>query len=146
MLHLCVRSLPTVSIHAPVRERPRKLSSIKRRMVSIHAPVGERRNVFHATRSHNCFNSRSHEGATPISDKHTASTQVSIHAPVKERLFYRRVYRNACDVSIHAPVRERRFGADAFSAEGVSIHAPVKERRWIKDYEGYEIMFQFTLP
>ena len=98
------------------------------------------------------FNPRSREGATPKPLKQKGLSDVSIHAPVKERLPFTGVKDKNGEVSIHAPVKERpapncqptkaadcfnprsREGATAFmfckeTAGHVSIHAPVKERR-----------------
>ena len=92
---------------------------------------------------------------------------VSIHAPVRERL-YPVLIRPLRQVSIHAPVRELRRNAalllreqrfNSRSREGatnvvdatrfsvyVSIHAPVRERRlFVGTFYG-RFMFQFTLP
>ncbi len=143
---------PPVSIHAPVRERPRQARR--------------------PDQDASCFDPRSREGATPDPRSPNGAVAVSIHAPVRERLamlfephlFFR--------VSIHAPVRERlsslipsrhcscfdprsregatampvsttprRWSFDPRSREGathqplagpqetrVSIHAPVRER------------------
>jgi len=52
-----------VSIHAPVRERPRIMCMFQIVIVSIHAPVRERR----------------------LDDDRNGIVDVSIHAPVRER-------------------------------------------------------------
>ena len=77
-----------VSIHAPVRERPRQfIRDCAQWAVSIHAPVRERLVSDEILPAEEGFNSRSREGAT--SDwKYflVAEYGVSIHAPVRERL------------------------------------------------------------
>ena len=54
---------------------------------------------------------------------------------------------NHFDVSIHAPVRERLFLRLLFIGNfRVSIHAPVRERQVIHRVDFCCQLFQFTLP
>ena len=70
-------------------------------------------------------------------------TGVSIHAPVKVRLNVRPEEIKTCIVSIHAPVKDKIFTERSGSVR-VSIHAPVKVRpdshKITQDFNG----FQFT--
>ena len=49
-------------------------------------------------------------------------------------------------VSIHAPVRERLFLRSFSKSIYVSIHAPVRERLIFAGCDDPEKLFQFTLP
>ncbi len=75
-----------------------------------------------------CFNPRAREGATVVQVHGRGMGDVSIHAPVKARLY---VSRFALPIRCFNP--RAREGATAFSfsnpgASDVSIHAPVKAR------------------
>ena len=77
----------SVSIHAPVRERPQTqalgdLNSV----VSIHAPVRERPTSRRCTVETSGFDPRPREGATGAGGRGPDPGAVSIHAPVRERL------------------------------------------------------------
>ena len=124
-------SVCVVSIHAPVRERRiPPCGGNSERLVSIHAPVRERRPARSPQSVYACsFNSRSREGATGVLARVSRCWRVSIHAPVRERLAAAARDRLALRVSIHAPVRERHCGDVALAfVVFVSIHAPVRER------------------
>ena len=54
-----------------------------------------------------CFNSRTCEGATPKRGGKLGQALVSIHAPVKVRLFQKSYNALKLNVSIHAPVKVR---------------------------------------
>ena len=56
--------IPGVSIHAPVRMRPKVTRSQPKRHVSIHAPVRMRLLVIFLGFVFTCFNSRTREDAT----------------------------------------------------------------------------------
>ena len=74
------------------------------------------------------FNSRSREGATRVRVATRTYKNVSIHAPVRERLKYIINRLLSKQVSIHAPVRERLELGTSGMRSKVSIHAPVRER------------------
>ena len=75
-----------VSIHAPVKVRPRIAHPTTRRIrVSIHAPVKVRHHSQDFTLLSICFNSRTREGATAMIVFMADEGPVSIHAPVKVR-------------------------------------------------------------
>ena len=119
-----------ISIHAPSRERlcsePRFLAF---RAISIHAPSRERLlikpiiqpcSVFQSTLPHGSdfkqqtlrhkepnFNPRSLTGATARCWQAEADTEISIHAPSRERLYGIDYCTNKAWISIHAPSRER---------------------------------------
>ena len=80
-----------------------------------------------------CFNPRAREGATLFSIlTMNVDIEVSIHAPVRARLFGEWITSN-CRLSFNPRAREgatRDNGIDINSVI-VSIHAPVRARRWV---------------
>ena len=100
---------PTISIHAPSRERqiPDYYLKLFER-ISIHAPSRERRlDPFAAKASKMYFNPRSLAGATNLIRMLFWSLWISIHAPSRERPDKQPQMRNCLLISIHAPSRER---------------------------------------
>ena len=61
-----------------------------------------------------------------------SQTDISIHAPLRERPFNSQLLILGAYISIHAPLRERPICFDDSEVFLViSIHAPLRERRWI---------------
>ena len=77
----------TISIHAPLRERPQpSLADQTFAEISIHAPLRERLRLMLVV---------------------VLGTQISIHAPLRERPFLVSTVIPFIQISIHAPLRER---------------------------------------
>ena len=119
--------------------------------VSIHAPMKVRRGSSIFQWAVKCFNSRTHEGATPTDKVNALSYKVSIHAPVKVRqdsaitradwlCFNSRTREGATPehffiLGIMGFNSRTREGATQIHKHGylhlpVSIHAPVKVRHF----------------
>ena len=76
-----------------------------------------------------------------------AALKVSIHAPVKGRLYAAGKRRGLTEVSIHAPVKGRHGDAQGQgTGPEVSIHAPVKGRRRMLGACSMPWRFQSTPP
>ena len=122
---ICER-LDDVSIHAPVKVRPRqKKKQMNKKKVSIHAPVKVRLQNFLFLFWPVSFNSRTREGAT---------AGFAFHIPKV--------------LSFNSRTREgaTQSGFKAVCITGVSIHAPVKVRHDKPLRPVIHILFQFTHP
>ena len=74
-------------------------------------------------------------------------TDISIHAPSRERQFPQQLFALRCGISIHAPSRERQHGsADSYKKVDISIHAPSRERHRASYQLIMQGLFQSTLP
>ncbi len=124
--------LATISIHAPLRERLKYLETYTDNLqfqstlpcgsdqglaISIYAIVKFQSTLpcgsdEHNTKIETCkddFNPRSPAGATEMSRLIDGVVSISIHAPLRERLFAEVRYHRGGAISIHAPLRERRI-------------------------------------
>ena len=120
-----IRMHTLVSIHAPVRERLQGHGRARRALgVSIHAPVRERPSARSTSSTPASFNSRSREGATPCAGyARSWNDTVSIHAPVRERLFgWRSVRLGRCFNS------RSREGATVASRRGAGVKTGFNSR------------------
>ena len=92
-----------------------------------------------------CFNSRTREGATFLNSNRILNNNVSIHAPVRVRL-YVISGRGKRNVSIHAPVRVRPF----FNLDSITIRCFNSRTREGATYfpicQKNQNQFQFTHP
>ena len=87
MIMIFDNSLPYISIHAPLRERPRsKASSVFWIIFQSTLPCGSDRQVIIHTTFYMHFNPRSLAGATKANDWAIRCVHISIHAPLRERL------------------------------------------------------------
>ena len=159
-----------ISIHAPLRER-----HIKRGLTSPTSlfqstlPYGSDDNSNNQNIHINNFNPRSLTGATTSVILYTTVGDISIHAPLRERLKLYAMLKMACYISIHAPLRERRgtyllklsnflfqstlpYGSDDpvnmpfVLPLQISIHAPLRERHIKRGLTSPTSLFQSTLP
>ena len=72
---------------------------------------------------------------------------ISIHAPLRERLKPVLLVRGYQVISIHAPLRERLLVEKyAEQRQKISIHAPLRERLHIIVLRMDDFVFQSTLP
>ena len=74
-----------ISIHAPLRERPKQVLIQYLRGISIHAPLRERLRIFLNWALLQYFNPRSLAGATTECYQKGGNQNISIHAPLRER-------------------------------------------------------------
>ena len=93
---ICSLQMTSISIHAPLRERP--LAELSRL-----CPTD--------------FNPRSLTGAIATNVVHHVANSISIHAPLRERTAILDSSREMT-ISIHAPLRERTFAQIIISREG----------------------------
>ena len=148
MFYLSTTSRPSISIHAPSRERPVPMA---RFFTSKH------------------FNPRSLAGATDDHIRWSPVTGISIHAPSRERRhdiftshrycsnFNPRSLAGATALGILLERMREYFnprslagatsdGSPADDAQGISIHAPSRERRPGAPHSIVPLPFQSTLP
>ena len=125
---------PSISIHAPSRERQNYFyAGVCFEPISIHAPSRERQFQFFCTNSQEFyFNPRSLAGATaPRCAPFHNALAISIHAPSRERHAMADFSAKRRAISIHAPSRERQIKAvHIASRKIISIHAPSRERHY----------------
>ena len=77
------------------------------RCISIHAPLRERPKYPKAPYKCCDFNPRSLAGATGFRHAAAAQAEISIHAPLRERPQRYHAFTKSFSISIHAPLRER---------------------------------------
>ena len=74
-------------------------------------------------------------------------SEISIHAPLRERLIIGVSSTAALAISIHAPLRERPLpSCQRIPTDCISIHAPLRERQSRFVLTILSITFQSTLP
>ena len=113
------------SIHAPVWQRKEFGIIILTVVVSIHAPVRERRIANVAQQLSDGFNSRSREGATRRMAGMSAKTRCFNSRSREGATYQIAISINVSNVSIHAPVRERlAAGLPLISAEEFQFTLP----------------------
>ena len=147
------RNRPSISTHAPVKERPAETYANGRERTHFNSRSceGATPAVSPSSRSPAHFNSRSCEGATHCAPSRGFAPPISTHAPVKERPWpwisqtptTRNFNSRSCEgatrawtpigsstsISTHAPVKERQAHLQGIAHGGlISTHAPVKER------------------
>ena len=117
----------TISIHAPLRERPKAALYLSQKThISIHAPLRERLLLLFLCRNRFLFQSTLPYGSDPLP---------------------RPLVPTAKAISIHAPLRERLEKAPPIEPEMlISIHAPLRERPSIRVSYSKVSLFQSTLP
>ena len=97
-----------ISIHAPLRGRPPKITPSDRPApISIHAPLRGRPCLLYDKALHRYFNPRPLAGATSLGQVHHLDVAISIHAPLRGRLVWNLVAVLVYEISIHAPLRGR---------------------------------------
>ena len=141
-----------ISIHAPLRERPRySFSSWLRAAFQSTLPCGSDSSTIRQSTTNDNFNPRSLAGATQVFLFFVVTCSISIHAPLRERHITNKLLLVVFVISIHAPLRERPtishfafvYGYDfnprslagatkandwAIRCVHISIHAPLRER------------------
>ena len=120
-----------ISIHAPLRERP-SCASFRSRSTAFQSTLpcrsDLRRDVLSAR--YWKFQSTLPCGSDQPSLADQTYADISIHAPLRERLSNFLSYRDLSGISIHAPLRERQKRPYHSSRKRkISIHAPLRERQ-----------------
>ena len=139
--------LRTVSIHAPVRERPlRRLPPSDSLRFNSRSREGATGASLIQEEEENGFNSRSREGATSPTTIWNGRRSVSIHAPVRERRQQTQYLPRITRFNSRSREGATLEPVDFFVRKVVSIHAPVRERPTRRTRWRASRTFQFTLP
>ena len=114
----------------------------------MHALVRERQNGYLQIAGRNCFNSRPYARSDPKTDRvHTHIIDVSIHAPVRERLYMSCFTGGRWTFQFTLPRRERPAVVFCIHAERTfQFTLPRRERPRVTDISPSIFKFQFTLP
>ena len=101
----------TISIHAPLRERLSLRLALQVLYLDFNprSLTGATTRCWKDIRLIGYFNPRSLTGATQIDAGTVYNAYISIHAPLRERLYPANASRLCIFISIHAPLRERQF-------------------------------------
>ena len=116
-------------------------------MISIHAPSRERLNFLGDGIDKLIFQSTLPYRSDSERNFRIVYTAISIHAPLRERLYLQPFFLGRCAISIHAPLRERQgHRTICLNVHDISIHAPLRERLY-RTYAACALQrFQSTLP
>ena len=109
-ISICSAAMQQISIHAPLRERPKQRCKFALdQLISIHAPLRERLTSSMLIIRKKHFNPRSLTGATsPDARCRSYRSDFNPRSLTGATFYWPQRFRQRWEISIHAPLRERR--------------------------------------